>query len=148
MIATAELIQKPTDEDIALQAYLLWEQHGYPHGRDKEFWYKAEERLFHRIEKETTRIEAEVREVKIKAGRRSSSETSSKTGEVATLTAKSKPAATQTKAKKQPATKKAAAKKTVSPVAKATEKPKATPKKPVAAKAKAKTAKAKTKATK
>jgi len=32
-------------ERIALAAYSLWEQEGYPHGRDKEHWHRAVEQL-------------------------------------------------------------------------------------------------------
>jgi Protein of unknown function (DUF2934) len=35
----------PTDEEIALSAYRIWLQEGCPHGRDKENWLKARERL-------------------------------------------------------------------------------------------------------
>jgi hypothetical protein len=34
-----------TDEEIARTAYLLWERDGSPHGRDKEYWYRAIEQL-------------------------------------------------------------------------------------------------------
>ena len=35
----------PTDEEIALGAYRIWLQEGCPHGRDKENWLKAREKL-------------------------------------------------------------------------------------------------------
>ena len=35
----------PPDEEIARAAYLLWEQKGCPHGRDREYWYRAIEQL-------------------------------------------------------------------------------------------------------
>lgn len=34
-----------TTENIAACAYTLWEQSGCPHGRDMEFWLKAEQLL-------------------------------------------------------------------------------------------------------
>lgn len=30
---------------VATRAYLLWEQEGYQHGRDREYWLRAEELL-------------------------------------------------------------------------------------------------------
>lgn len=32
-------------EDVAARAYQLWEQHGWPDGRDMEFWLEAERQL-------------------------------------------------------------------------------------------------------
>ena len=32
-------------EQISLTAYELWQQAGYPHGRDLEFWLAAEQKL-------------------------------------------------------------------------------------------------------
>jgi hypothetical protein len=34
-----------TTENIAACAYTLWDQSGRPHGRDMEFWLKAEQQL-------------------------------------------------------------------------------------------------------
>jgi hypothetical protein len=39
----------PTHEEIARAAYFLWMQEGCPHGRDKEHWYRALERLKQRV---------------------------------------------------------------------------------------------------
>ena len=36
---------KPSDKEIAVRAYKLWEQHGQPKGRDEEFWQLAEQEL-------------------------------------------------------------------------------------------------------
>ena len=35
----------PSEEEIAVAAYFLWEQEGRPHGRDKEHWRRAREQL-------------------------------------------------------------------------------------------------------
>ena len=35
----------PSEEAIAVCAYLIWEQEGRPKGRDKEHWIQAEEQL-------------------------------------------------------------------------------------------------------
>ncbi len=31
--------------DVATKAYLLWEEEGYQHGKDREYWLKAESLL-------------------------------------------------------------------------------------------------------
>ena len=36
---------------LALRAYYLWEQGGYQHGRDREYWLKAEEILQKEMQK-------------------------------------------------------------------------------------------------
>lgn len=33
------------EEEIALRAYLIWEEHGCTHGHDREDWLQAEEEL-------------------------------------------------------------------------------------------------------
>jgi hypothetical protein len=38
-------LRPPSDEEIAVAAYHLWEQEGRPHGRDKEHWRLAAEQL-------------------------------------------------------------------------------------------------------
>jgi hypothetical protein len=35
----------PTEEQIRLRAYQIWEQHGRPEGRADEFWQLAEREL-------------------------------------------------------------------------------------------------------
>jgi hypothetical protein len=35
----------PTHEEIARAAYFIWQREGCPHGRDKEYWYRAFEQL-------------------------------------------------------------------------------------------------------
>jgi hypothetical protein len=35
----------PTEKDISLRAYQLWERAGCPEGRDKEFYFQAEQDL-------------------------------------------------------------------------------------------------------
>jgi hypothetical protein len=35
----------PTDEQIRIRAYTLWEQAGKPEGREEEFWHLAERDL-------------------------------------------------------------------------------------------------------
>jgi hypothetical protein len=35
----------PTDEQIQLRAYELWEKAGMPKGRDSDFWHLAEQEL-------------------------------------------------------------------------------------------------------
>ena len=35
----------PSEEDIAICAYLVWEQEGRPEGQDKVHWEQAEEQL-------------------------------------------------------------------------------------------------------
>lgn len=37
--------QMPTDEEIAVRAYHLWESEGRSHGRDWEYWLRAKEEL-------------------------------------------------------------------------------------------------------
>jgi hypothetical protein len=37
--------QHPTNDDIALLAYQLWEKNGRPAGQDVEFWLQAEQSL-------------------------------------------------------------------------------------------------------
>jgi hypothetical protein len=37
--------QHPTNDDIALLAYQLWEKNGRPAGQDVEFWLRAEQSL-------------------------------------------------------------------------------------------------------
>jgi hypothetical protein len=32
---------QPTHEEIAVCAYLIWENEGRPEGRDEEYWYQA-----------------------------------------------------------------------------------------------------------
>lgn len=41
---TKEYIQ-PTEDEIRIQAYYLWEADGRPGGRDWEYWIKAKEQL-------------------------------------------------------------------------------------------------------
>jgi hypothetical protein len=41
----AVAVQKPTHEEIAVCAYLIWEKEGRPHGRDQEHWSQAEAQL-------------------------------------------------------------------------------------------------------
>ena len=36
---------KPSDEEVAIQAYQLWEQEGRPAGRDFDHWVKAKTQL-------------------------------------------------------------------------------------------------------
>lgn len=38
-----------SNENISHCAYLLWEQEGYQHGRDREYWFRAEEQLRNRL---------------------------------------------------------------------------------------------------
>lgn len=47
-----QTIKNPTElsitisyDNIAQCAYLMWEKEGYQHGRDKEYWLRAEEQL-------------------------------------------------------------------------------------------------------
>jgi hypothetical protein len=40
---------EPTEAEISHAAYLLWEEHGRPVGRDLEFWLSAQERLRHTV---------------------------------------------------------------------------------------------------
>lgn len=42
---TPDAVAIPTREQIALRAYVLYEQSGYPSGRDLEFWLEAERQL-------------------------------------------------------------------------------------------------------
>jgi hypothetical protein len=41
----AKDIAQPSDEQIRVRAYYLWEADGRPHGRDWEYWVKAKEEL-------------------------------------------------------------------------------------------------------
>jgi hypothetical protein len=36
---------KPTDEEIAVRAYEIWEENNRPDGREVEFWKLAEQQL-------------------------------------------------------------------------------------------------------
>lgn len=36
---------KKTDAEIAEAAYHLWREEGAPHGKDQEYWYRAEQDL-------------------------------------------------------------------------------------------------------
>jgi hypothetical protein len=38
-------MQKPTQENINVRAYELWEQAGKPDGKDQEFYHQAEREL-------------------------------------------------------------------------------------------------------
>ena len=42
------LTLEPTEQEIAREAYFLWEQQGRPAGRDLDTWLAARERLRHR----------------------------------------------------------------------------------------------------
>ena len=37
--------QEPTNEEISVRAYYLWEAAGRPDGRDQDFWNKAQTEL-------------------------------------------------------------------------------------------------------
>jgi hypothetical protein len=39
------LADRRTKEEVRVRAYLLWEQHGRPFGRDEEFWLQAEKEI-------------------------------------------------------------------------------------------------------
>jgi hypothetical protein len=45
MLDRTRIEEMPKHEEIARCAYLLWEQDGRPHGRDKEYWCRAEQEL-------------------------------------------------------------------------------------------------------
>jgi hypothetical protein len=38
-------IHEPTNEEIAVRAYLIWEKNGKPHGQDRAYWLQAEAEL-------------------------------------------------------------------------------------------------------
>ncbi|MCB1178838.1 MAG: DUF2934 domain-containing protein [Leptospiraceae bacterium] len=40
---------KPKDEEIAKLAYFFYLEEGYPSGKDKEHWFRAEKELFERF---------------------------------------------------------------------------------------------------
>ena len=40
-----KLDQSPSDEEIAIYAYLIWEQEGRPEGFEKFHWHQAERQL-------------------------------------------------------------------------------------------------------
>lgn len=44
-LATARIIERPTEEQIAIVAYEMWEARGCPHGSSDEDWFAAEARL-------------------------------------------------------------------------------------------------------
>ena len=44
-LSRRKVMTKPSDKEIAVRAYKLWEQHGQPKGRDEEFWQLAEQEL-------------------------------------------------------------------------------------------------------
>lgn len=37
--------QQPTDDQVSVRAYYLWERDGRPQGRDWEYWLRAKEEL-------------------------------------------------------------------------------------------------------
>jgi hypothetical protein len=37
--------QPPTDEQVSVRAYYLWERDGRPQGRDYDYWVRAKEEL-------------------------------------------------------------------------------------------------------
>jgi len=43
--ATLMIASGPSEQEIAVQAYLVWEAAGRPHGRAVEHWLKAEAQL-------------------------------------------------------------------------------------------------------
>jgi hypothetical protein len=46
--------RQPTDEEIAVQAYYLWESEGRQNGRDREHWQRAREILCAQCQNEPT----------------------------------------------------------------------------------------------
>jgi hypothetical protein len=38
-------MEKPTEEQIRVRAYVLWELAGKPDGREHEFWHEAEKEI-------------------------------------------------------------------------------------------------------
>jgi len=55
-------MKTPTDQKTALSqdeiaklAWQLWEKEGSQHGRDQEYWYRAEQQLLAASQKEITR---------------------------------------------------------------------------------------------
>jgi len=42
----------PTDEQIRIRAYELWEQAGKPAGREEDFWHLAERDLQHHADQD------------------------------------------------------------------------------------------------
>ncbi|HEX2652281.1 MAG TPA: DUF2934 domain-containing protein [Xanthobacteraceae bacterium] len=36
---------KPSEKEIAAQAYKIWEERGRPEGKEEEFWHLAEQQL-------------------------------------------------------------------------------------------------------
>ncbi len=51
MIAPVNTIHELTHDEIALEAYLLWERNGRPSGQEQTFWSKAEAGLLGRYSK-------------------------------------------------------------------------------------------------
>jgi hypothetical protein len=45
MTKQTQSYREPTEEEIALYAYYLWEFEGRPHGRDVEYWLEAKAHL-------------------------------------------------------------------------------------------------------
>lgn len=39
------IVEPLNSEHVAKCAYLLWEQEGYQHGKDREYWLRAEEQV-------------------------------------------------------------------------------------------------------
>jgi hypothetical protein len=37
--------RQPTEDEISVRAYYLWERDGRPHGRDVDYWIKAKDQL-------------------------------------------------------------------------------------------------------
>ena len=49
---------KLCSQEVAQRAYLLWEQEGSPHGKDVEYWLKAEAQLLAAQKKELDLVKA------------------------------------------------------------------------------------------
>ena len=45
IVPAAAGIHEPTNEEIAVRAYLIWEKNGKPHGQDRAYWLQAEAEL-------------------------------------------------------------------------------------------------------
>jgi len=45
MAEQAQQQRRPTNEEIAKCSYLIWEKEGCPHGRDVNYWLRAEAEL-------------------------------------------------------------------------------------------------------
>jgi Protein of unknown function (DUF2934) len=58
---SAKTRHDPQVENVRLRSYLIWEHEGCQHGRDREYWLRAEQELKQEMNSETARVKRNVR---------------------------------------------------------------------------------------